>query len=461
MKKILLFGIMAAALGLTACSSDDDNEENMGGGSMKRYFIATREEIEIDTPDSADKCKTWEIGDEIVIMSDDGKGNTSWANYKALESDATAVFAAATPGNDVCEYDDYEAWYPASLWDGEKIVMPAEISETWEEGLIKNMPMLAVSTTNEFQFQNLCGVLKIIVKNDQLATVKRIRVSSPSAPLSGTVQRTNDGLGVDDEMIIDIGDIYGYVAANSLTVTYTNAVETDAKGKAFYIAVPPEIYVTLNIELDPDGNGFTKCMTIYDGYVLIERNQINTITFADNLAPGSRGTAKAKIGDSEVDVNWIQLWPGGPKFAEFNLGASKPNEYGGWYEWSETGETDVAATSWGPKWRVPTLDMLNELIWAASPSDRSDKVSFRLGQKDGIVGCIFNGKEQGYMGNYLVLPAQDVEDTFCEATYWSGTPSGDEEGIAVQWNYDGGNYNIEGWGHYREEWLYVRPVLAE
>ena len=41
------------------------------------------------------------------------------------------------------------------------------------------------------------------------------------------------------------------------------------------------------------------------------------------------GKATATINGKTIDVNWVQLWENGPKFAEYNVGATSVTDYGG------------------------------------------------------------------------------------------------------------------------------------
>lgn len=83
---------------------------------------------------------------------------------------------------------------------------------------------------------------------------------------------------------------------------------------------------------------------------------------------------------------WVDLGlPSGLKWASCNVGASKPNQYGGYYSWGEVKtksyykevmpdayakrntdisgnpEKDAATANWGAPWRMPTLDDVKEL----------------------------------------------------------------------------------------------------
>ena len=98
-------------------------------------------------------------------------------------------------------------------------------------------------------------------------------------------------------------------------------------------------------------------------YVLAERNKIYNITFKDNTPP-TTGTAKAKINGVDVDVKWVQLWAGGPKFAEYNIGTSEEKVEGITMEFGDAIKTgnDYA---WGANWRTPSKDEMDELNLAA------------------------------------------------------------------------------------------------
>jgi hypothetical protein len=142
------------------------------------------------------------------------------------------------------------------------------------------------------------------------------------------------------------------------------------------------------------------------------------------------------------------------KWASFNVGASKPEEYGGYYAWGETEEKsyydwstykwcnvsstsmtkyctsggyvivdnktvlapadDVAHVKWGGTWRMPTyeeqIELLNNCTWRWTP-------------RNGVNGY----KVTGPNGNSIFLPAAghrggtEVDDRGSSGSYWSAS----------------------------------------
>lgn len=139
------------------------------------------------------------------------------------------------------------------------------------------------------------------------------------------------------------------------------------------------------------------------------------------------------------------------KWASCNVGATSPEDYGGYYAWGETEEKsdytwntykywndmdgdgdvdkseitnigsnisgtsyDVAHVKWGGDWRMPTLDEITELC---------NKCSWKLTAVNGVSGQ----KVTGPNGNSIFLPAAGicygtkVEGSGEESCFWSGS----------------------------------------
>lgn len=139
------------------------------------------------------------------------------------------------------------------------------------------------------------------------------------------------------------------------------------------------------------------------------------------------GTAKATIDGKQVDVNWVQLWADGPKFAEYNVGASNATDVGRKMTFTDATKTGSDYV-WGANWCTPSKNQMDELLKAAT-SEGSEKVNCIIVRKGNvetgkIIGFKFTGKETGYTGNSVFFPAQVGDSNLGHAGYWSATADG-------------------------------------
>ncbi len=441
MKKYI-FIALAAIAALSSCSKESpvSNEEN---GKESQVFNATIEDCVTTkaTFDGTNKCAFWEINDEVSI---NGK------KYKAQSAGTTTTFAAIDGG---AEGPTYNAYFPAGLYDGTNAILPANVSETWADSKF-NMPMYAESSTFDLSFKNLCGVLKIAVTNAQLTSVKSITVSSTNCATSGAFTVSGDAAVLTEPS----------KTANTATVTYTDAVTTDATGKVFYVAIPAQTYQNLSIAVS-DGETTKVMTTKKDQNIVVDRKTIYPITF--NGQP-TTGTA-ARTGGN---VNWVQLWAGGPKFAEVNVGVTdgKAESYGGYYCWGKaidqdssgsykggesalSGDDDTATNLWGGNWRMPTQTDLQKLL---------SNCTVEWTQVKSMNGCKFTGKG-AYASNSVFLPAAGYRSGgFAGGQdyggyYWSSSPAGSLN--ACYLGFNSGGQDVYNYG--RGSGYSVRAVLAE
>ena len=215
-----------------------------------------------------------------------------------------------------------------------------------------------------------------------------------------------------------------------------------------------------------DNTSGSEVTKVYTPNVAIEaksgKSSIKALTIASSkFAVPTKGTAKATIDYDQVDVNWVQLWAGGPKFAEMNLGATSATEVLNKYEFSATDADDNAATTWGANWCTPSKDDMQELLLAAQ-GNSSSKVTCNYceyTQGDGKWGFKFTGLTDGYTGNSVFFPAEDGDSSRGTANYWSATD--DDSGA---WKM---NLHYEEDGGWLSDWdlrdptfpYFVRPVL--
>ena len=194
-----------------------------------------------------------------------------------------------------------------------------------------------------------------------------------------------------------------------------------------------------------------------------------TVVFEEAPALGKTGTEKRT---GNIDVNWVQLWENGPRFAEYNVGVTdgKPESYGGYYCWGSsidkdsnsayksgsdalTGDDDTATKLWGSAWRMPTQAELEALL-------ANCDVEWKA--VNGVNGRKFTGKGD-YASNFVFLPAAgycirgDVYGQGDVGYYWSSTLDG--SGSPCRLYFDSGGQYVK-YG-YRSGGSSVRAVLAE
>ncbi len=189
------------------------------------------------------------------------------------------------------------------------------------------------------------------------------------------------------------------------------------------------------------------------------------------------------------------------KWATCNLGASKPTEYGGYYQWAGTKDVsdtkinlnwnncpyhtgsssssgwtkyntdpsygtvddktvleamdDAASVALGGKWRMPTYEEWKELL-------NTDNCSWTWATIDGINGYKVQSKKSGYTDNWIFLPAAGYRgfgglyNVGSYGSYWSSSLNSDLPSGALNVFFGSGSLS---WGdNYRFYGLSVRPV---
>lgn len=185
----------------------------------------------------------------------------------------------------------------------------------------------------------------------------------------------------------------------------------------------------------------------------------------------THGKSHATINGKDELVDWVQLWPGGPRFATKNVDKEMT-----WTEAKNTGK-DFA---WGENWRTPNADEITEVVkkskegilygGLAYDSDKRTAVegspSVKVEQKDvnnqedDIV--TFTGVYPGYTKTQLTLYNKIGADENSYFDFWTTSESGGYGGkfsVIAQDDTIGyyGMWYIEN----KDTKYWVRPVLAE
>ena len=211
---------------------------------------------------------------------------------------------------------------------------------------------------------------------------------------------------------------------------------------------------------------------------------------------------RLSVTEGDPELGGVQLWEGGPYWAECNVGATEPEEYGYYFWWGDTvgyerqGNAWVAADgsssdfSFSPG-NTPTYDKDNSALWTAGYIDATgnltaahDAATAHLGApwrmptsaeidallsnctttwitRNGVNGRLVTGKG-AYADRSIFLPAagygydSDLNFPGSYGRYWSSSPNSDNSSHAWYLSFSSGYF---GWRSYgRSYGKPVRPV---
>lgn len=212
---------------------------------------------------------------------------------------------------------------------------------------------------------------------------------------------------------------------------------------------------------------------VYNGTVLISQTTsgLTAGKYYTITSVPTKGQSYATINGNKELVDWVQLWPGGPRFATKNVAEEMT-----WDEAAKKGK-DFA---WGENWRTPNADEVTEevkksnegilyggLLYDFGNSKAAEgSPSIKLEQKDvnhveeDIV--TFTGVYPGYTKTTLTLYNKIDKDGNSNFDFWTTSESsgyGCKFGITIYGN------TILGFGIYQRQNkttpMLVRPVLAK
>ena len=220
------------------------------------------------------------------------------------------------------------------------------------------------------------------------------------------------------------------------------------------LSIAFEKYSTVTVVAKPnEGYAFSGW---YVGDALVSSDAEYTFTVCEDVALVAKFKKLEINGHAYVDLGL----PSGVKWATCNVGATRPEEYGGYYAWGETErkadftwnsykwcngdeysmskycinvrygnvdertvlnpEDDVATVEWGGNWRMPTAAELQELI---------DNCTWQWVSVNGVGGCRLTSKING---NTIFFPAAgdfylgtELYNVGLHGGYWTSTVRND------------------------------------
>lgn len=185
----------------------------------------------------------------------------------------------------------------------------------------------------------------------------------------------------------------------------------------------------------------------------------------------TKGQSHATINGEDKLVGWVQLWPGGPRFATQNVDKEMD-----WHEAAKTG-TDFV---WGKNWRTPNADEITEVVKDSdgktlfggllydfgnlkaaegSPSVKVEQKDVDHVEEDIVT---FTGVYPGYTKTQLTLYNKIDKNNDSHFDFWTASES---NGYGCRFFIMAQNDIIGGFGISQRDTkttpYWVRPVLAK
>lgn len=356
---------MLATMVLAACSSDDTTEPDVKRGMVLKANVE-------NTDTRATMTKNKDVYKFAFAAKDVVKvGNDKVESYYTFTNDGT-VFASA----DAKQTTDAANWY--AYFPGETIDLKNQSGDSTD--VANKYALAGVTATPTTGSDGLTVTMKA------KAAVLRIV-----------------GVNKDESLDISVKDAEGkYISglkadknsADFKVETKDTKVSLLSKQGAgvYYVVVPAGVKISVY-----NGN-----KALYSG------DKTMSTTKADGLKAGkyytlttgmTKGSAKNSLGET---IDWVQLWPGGPKFAVKNV-----KEEMTWYD-AATKKGDEYV--WGANWRTPTADeVYGEGKLYALPDENNHwkpvagSPSFKIIKEGENITLVFTGVQPGYTKNTLTL----------------------------------------------------------
>ena len=429
--------IMLAVVTFTACSNDEMSETQTQKGltlSASVENLSTRASM-------TDESGTWkfafEANDKVSVSND--KINDIYTFQKTGEQFTCANAMATT------EAADWYAYFPSNVVD-----------LTGQNGTLNGVAnyLAAAGKTTQattgkdglaITLHAQVAVLRIVEADKEGALDIQVKTADGNKWVTGLSAQKN-------QTTFDV--------ETSDTKTTLLSQQNVKAGDFSYVVVPAGVGIQ-----------------VYNGDVLISKTTTSGLTagkYYTITSVPTKGQSHATINDKDELVGWVQLWPGGPRFATENV--AEPMT---WTDAAKSGTEFV----WGENWRTPNADEITEVVKDSdgktlfggllmdldkdnqyidaegSPSVKVEQKAVNNAMEDIVT---FTGVYPGYTKTQLTLYNQIDKYGYSHFDFWTTSESndrGDKFFIIAQ------GKNIGGFGiskiDYKDKEYLVRPVLAK
>ena len=447
MKKTFLFSLgLIVAFSVMFISCDDNPGNNLGGntGIPCEINIVASEGGDVQFNDYVGTSKHVYTGTNVTVIAtaDEGYAFIGWyvvgKNEKLVSDNASYTFVTQGDLQLVAQFGKLQD-ITISNSDGGSVSFKDSEEKTIH--LLPGEEVTVVATVNDgYEFAGWYVGSNLVSKDAEYIFTVSAGVNLVAEfleILSVTVSSTEGGVAVIKDAIENIKDVlYG----ESITL----------------VATPDKDYAFIGWFIGDS----EEPVNIYTEY---------TFTVKEDIA------LLAKFEEPVYEAIDLGL---SVKWASFNVGASSPEAYGGYYAWGETDEKesyyesdylyykngsyinigsdisgtqyDVAHVKWGGDWRMPTTDEQDEL---------RNKCDWEWTTQNGVKGYRITGPN----GNSIFLPAAGcrngayINSRGYYGHYWSSSLNSYSSSLADYLCFDGRIYKWYG-DNSRYDGLSVRPV---
>lgn len=424
--------IMLAVVTFTACSNDEMSETQTQKGltlSASVENLSTRATM-------TDESGTWkfafENNDKVSVSN-----SKITENYTFQKTGEQFTCANATPTNEAA---DWYAYFPGN-----------DVDLTGQDGTLNGV----------------ANYLAAAGKTTQATTGKDGLAITLSAQVAVLRIVEADKVGALDIQVKTAKDKWVKGLSAQKNETSFNVVTSDTKTTLLSKAKAEA--GDFNYVVVPAGVG----IQVYNGDVLISQTTsgLTAGKYYTITSVPTQGKSYATINGNKELVGWVQLWPGGPRFATKNVAKTMT-----WTEAKKTGKEFV----WGENWRTPNAEEVTEKVkeskegilfggfaydWnketaaEGSPSIKIEQKEVNKPEDDIVT---FTGVYPGYTKTQLTLYNQIGTDHYSYFDFWTTSESygyGCKFGITIYENM------ILGFGidqrQTKDKPKLVRPILAK
>lgn len=409
---------MLATMVLAACSSDDTTEPVVKRGMVLKANVEDTDTRATITDNEGKWKFAFATNDVVKVGNDKVDGYYTFTN-KGTEFESTDAKQTADAAN-------WCAYFPSETIDLR--------NQSGDFADVANKYALAGATASA-----TTGSDGLTVTMKAKAAVLRIV-----------------GVDKDERLDINVQTDEGYVsglvadkktAGFSVQTSNTKVSLLSKQGAGVYYVVVPA----------------GEKLSVYNGTKLMKTTKDVGLTAGKyyTLKTGDvDGEEDATIDGVVVKKKWVQLWPGGPKFAKENVAKT--------LNWSEA-TAKGSDYEWGANWRTPTKEELNfvNAIYDENLVITPLNAKAEIQVQNGVPGILYTGIQPGYTDKTLFLPTVGGKDKWGDysAMYLTSTVINQGWGSSLDFSITEtlfNSYYFMDYAYTTETTKYlVRPVLAK